>query len=268
MVMLPIILLSLFFSPLISASIFPEILPSSCKGAGLTCALQLKLGIWPPPSSRRADCSSFQKATITPDPITSTTTVATETITVTTTVTGDVVLRARELEARATTIQPTAVPSYAFGTCRQPGAYASACSCLGITGTTTTAPAPTTFVSVTATTTVTTTVTVAPPEPECPNGGRCNEYDEYFCFDQRICRCAFDTEGNNFCWLSTDGCNDRQACSLNADCPSGQRCLGQSCCSYTGCVQEAAPGGCTGTPLRRRGIPGFMSGVAVGLLRS
>ncbi|KAL2787909.1 hypothetical protein BJX66DRAFT_309878, partial [Aspergillus keveii] len=42
--------------------------PLPCLGRSLACALQLKLGIVPPLPSRKADCSSYQLITVTPDP--------------------------------------------------------------------------------------------------------------------------------------------------------------------------------------------------------
>jgi hypothetical protein len=55
----------------------------------------------------------------------------------------------RALEARATTVIPSAIPTYATTACINVSEYASACSCYGITGSITTAPTPTVTVTTT-----------------------------------------------------------------------------------------------------------------------
>ncbi|KAH7320793.1 hypothetical protein B0I35DRAFT_407835 [Stachybotrys elegans] len=95
-------------------------------------------------TSRQADCSSFQLATVVPDAVTTTVTVTVE---------ADEPAkfkRAAGLAYRAATEIPTAIPAYA-SSCAEPAAYAEACSCWGITATTTTAPTPTSTVTVTET---------------------------------------------------------------------------------------------------------------------
>ncbi|KAJ0421187.1 hypothetical protein BJY00DRAFT_312373 [Aspergillus carlsbadensis] len=174
-----------------------------------------------------------------------TTTIATETVTVTTTVTG-IALKARDLAPRATTVTPTAAPTYLFGPCTQPSAYGSACSCLGIPRTTTTAPAPTSFVSVTETTTITTTVTVAPPG-ECAAGGSCSTYLNIPCDAYVACRCATDADGEGFCWGVQTQCatDPGMLCNANADCGEGERCVVGPCCDGERfCVAVAPPGSC------------------------
>ncbi|KAJ0417940.1 hypothetical protein BJY00DRAFT_315337 [Aspergillus carlsbadensis] len=165
--------------------------PLPCLGTSLACALQLQLGFLPPLPSRRADCSSYQMVTVTPDTATITTTVATVTTTVT--VTGPVLRRglSPNIEARAVTVTPTALPTYVLRPCTQPGVYGSACACIGIPRTTTTAPTPTPFVSVTAT--VTTTVTVLPTG--CISGS-CGSFERFDCDSASgICQCGVDAEG-------------------------------------------------------------------------
>ena len=54
----------------------------------------------------------------------------------------------RDLEYRAATVSPSALPTYATAAC-DVKAYASACSCFGVTGSVTTAPVPTTTVTTT-----------------------------------------------------------------------------------------------------------------------
>ncbi|KAB5585513.1 hypothetical protein GE09DRAFT_1210122 [Coniochaeta sp. 2T2.1] len=87
-----------------------------------------------PASVRSADCSSFLLTTVTPD-----------TVTVTVTVDGDEAAPTkakRDLEYRAATASPSVLPTYATAAC-DAAAYASACSCYGVTGSVTTAPTPT-----------------------------------------------------------------------------------------------------------------------------
>lgn len=55
----------------------------------------------------------------------------------------------RDLEYRAATVSPSALPTYATAACDNGAAYASACSCYGVTGSVTTAPVPTTTVTTT-----------------------------------------------------------------------------------------------------------------------
>ncbi|KAL4961169.1 uncharacterized protein BDV14DRAFT_204019 [Aspergillus stella-maris] len=98
-----------------------------------------------------------------------TTTVATTTTTITVVQPpGGAGLTARgELVARATTVTPTAIPTYLSGPCRLPNAYRGACSCMGIRPTTTTAPTPTSTTSITHTVTETVTAECAPIAEEC-----------------------------------------------------------------------------------------------------
>ncbi|KAL0940431.1 uncharacterized protein CTRU02_203194 [Colletotrichum truncatum] len=93
-----------------------------------------------PISSRKADCSSFLQATVTPSPTT---------VTVTITAAPARLRRAGQLENRQVTAYPTLIPAYA-SSCDDAAEYSSACSCWGITAVTSTAPRPT----VTVTTTV------------------------------------------------------------------------------------------------------------------
>ncbi|KAJ9165208.1 hypothetical protein NKR19_g627 [Coniochaeta hoffmannii] len=92
-----------------------------------------------PASVRSADCSSFLLTTVTPDAVTVTVTVDDEAATTP---------AKRDLEYRAATVSPSALPTYATAAC-DAKAYASACSCYGITGSVTTAPVPTTTVTTT-----------------------------------------------------------------------------------------------------------------------
>ncbi|KAK5992057.1 hypothetical protein PT974_05453 [Cladobotryum mycophilum] len=93
-------------------------------------------------TSRQADCSSFMKATVTPEPTT---------FTVTITVDEDEPPNTkRGLEYRAETALPTLIPAYA-SSCEGGNDYSSACSCWGITATTVTAPQPTQTTTVTVT---------------------------------------------------------------------------------------------------------------------
>ena len=72
--------------------------------------------------------------------------------TVTVTVDGDIVPTATRRDAKAeggVAVTPTAIPSYA-AVCSASAAYASACSCFGLTGSVTTAPRPTVTVTTTA----------------------------------------------------------------------------------------------------------------------
>jgi hypothetical protein len=50
------------------------------------------------------------------------------------------------LDNRAVTASPSVIPAYATAACSA-AAYASACSCFGVTGSVTTAPTPTTTVT-------------------------------------------------------------------------------------------------------------------------
>lgn len=74
------------------------------------------------------------------------------TVTVTVTVDADepASVTKRDIEYRAATEAPTAVPAYA-SSCNNPGKYSSACSCWGITAVTVTAPVPTKTAIVTST---------------------------------------------------------------------------------------------------------------------
>ncbi|KAK4206286.1 hypothetical protein QBC37DRAFT_393547 [Rhypophila decipiens] len=152
-----------------------------------------------------ADCSSFLSVTVTP--AASTTTVV-DTVTVTTTTvvgpggSGGPVLRARRRAARVVaprqvTATPTAIPAYASG-CTNPTAYASACSCIGVTGgATTTAPAPPdSTVFSTTTTTETVTSTSSPPAPQLTVGS----------YDSAPGVCEETQNGPTLQVITTDGC--------------------------------------------------------------
>ncbi|EFQ35134.1 hypothetical protein CGRA01v4_01747 [Colletotrichum graminicola] len=93
-----------------------------------------------PISDRKADCTSFLKATVTPSPTT---------VTITVTAGPARIRRDGQIVNREVTEFPTVIPAYA-SSCDDAAEYSSACSCWGITAVTTTAPRPT----VTTTTTV------------------------------------------------------------------------------------------------------------------
>jgi hypothetical protein len=58
----------LLLSTLVSAQFPFPINPFTCRGTALACAIQIKARLLPPPASRQADCSSYQRVTVTPDP--------------------------------------------------------------------------------------------------------------------------------------------------------------------------------------------------------
>ncbi|KAL7794241.1 hypothetical protein V8C37DRAFT_401541 [Trichoderma ceciliae] len=95
-----------------------------------------------PITSRQSDCSSFMRATVTPEAITTTVTI---------TVDSDMTSKAkRTADNSAMTVFPTAIPDYA-SPCDSGAIYSSACSCWGITATTTTVATPTQTKTVTVT---------------------------------------------------------------------------------------------------------------------
>ncbi|KAL2755324.1 hypothetical protein ACRALDRAFT_1064517 [Sodiomyces alcalophilus JCM 7366] len=91
-----------------------------------------------PITERQADCSSFMRTTVTPEPTTVTVTVTEEPV---------AKLKRGQVQARQATEIPTAVPAYA-SSCDEVR-YASACDCWGITAEVTTAPTPTVTVTTT-----------------------------------------------------------------------------------------------------------------------
>ncbi|KAK2053778.1 hypothetical protein LY76DRAFT_581222 [Colletotrichum caudatum] len=93
-----------------------------------------------PISSRKADCTSFLQATVTPSPTT---------VTVTVTAAPARARRDGHIADRQVTELPTLVPAYA-SSCDDAAEYSSACSCWGITAVTSTAPRPTVTVTTTA----------------------------------------------------------------------------------------------------------------------
>ncbi|KAF9874569.1 hypothetical protein CkaCkLH20_08132 [Colletotrichum karsti] len=94
-----------------------------------------------PITSRKADCSSFMEATVTPSPTT---------VTVTVTAAPARLRRNHgEMAIRQVTDLPTVIPAYA-SSCDDTAEYSSACSCWGITAVTSTAPRPTVTVTTTA----------------------------------------------------------------------------------------------------------------------
>ncbi|CZR56072.1 uncharacterized protein PAC_05960 [Phialocephala subalpina] len=174
----------------------------------------------PPMSSRLVDCSSFQLATVTPAPVTVTTTVATVIVT-------EVPITARAVFARQATVSPSSVPAYATY-CSASARYASACSCLGITKTTTTLATPT----VTETTTATTTV--APPSFTCSpadSASACGGTCDGTCFP--------DVNGVGYCKQSRP-CSGLTPCTLDSDCASGI-CLVNGCGSVCADVEYLCP---------------------------
>ncbi|KAL8366445.1 hypothetical protein RB595_004975 [Gaeumannomyces hyphopodioides] len=113
--------------------------------------------------TRRADCSAFMLATVTPATVTTTTTISvivskSTTSTSTTTTTISTTTTTGILDRRQATVVPSIVPAYASA-CPNAAAYRSACSCWGITARTTTVDAPSSTASTTATETATVTVT-------------------------------------------------------------------------------------------------------------
>ncbi|KAL6901194.1 hypothetical protein GGI43DRAFT_383534 [Trichoderma evansii] len=87
-----------------------------------------------PISSRKADCSSFMRATVTPNAVTTTITVTVHP--------GITAKPKNNVNYAAATVCPTAVPTYASA-CDGAKGYSSACSCWGIKPTTVTAHTPT-----------------------------------------------------------------------------------------------------------------------------
>ncbi|RDW67279.1 uncharacterized protein DSM5745_09145 [Aspergillus mulundensis] len=211
-----------------------------CSGTVQGCANRLQNNQAPGAASKSADCSSFQRTTVSLPATTVTSTVSTVTVTVTDC--PDAPPEGRRLAARQVTVTPTATPTYLDGPCTTPGNYASACSCIGIPPTITTVPGPTETSSVTATV----TVTVA---PIC-EGATCPDYVPVTCevglFN--ICACGIDTNGDPFCFAN-DNCDDTPTCTSNAECAAGRKCLdvGPCCPGEEGlghCFVEAPPGTC------------------------
>ncbi|KAK3946458.1 hypothetical protein QBC46DRAFT_335899 [Diplogelasinospora grovesii] len=93
-----------------------------------------------PASVRSADCASFLLTTVTPAATTVTVTVDDAEPTA--------AKRDFPLAGRQATASPSAIPTYA-AVCSSAAAYASACSCYGVTGSVTTAPVPTVTVTTT-----------------------------------------------------------------------------------------------------------------------
>ncbi|KAJ0414922.1 hypothetical protein BJY00DRAFT_318324 [Aspergillus carlsbadensis] len=239
-------LISLVLLPLLAAAIGPP----TCVGRPLACALQINVGFNPPVSSRRADCSRYQRTTITPAPTTLTTTVATETITVTVTgVQGPADRRSIDPQNdRLARRQTPAIPTYLHPPCNQPGVYASACACIGIP------PSTTTYISVTATTTTTVTVPPTPTTFSCqPPGGTCPIYNSATCGlgQFNLCSCTQDADGELFCAVAWT-CQNMVLCTVNADCAQGERCHSLNCCPSAGgrgvCVVETDEENCNPAP--------------------
>ncbi|KAL7931741.1 hypothetical protein V8C35DRAFT_109065 [Trichoderma chlorosporum] len=88
-----------------------------------------------PITSRKADCSSFMLATVTPK-------AATTTITITVDPDYTAKVKRTAPAGSAVTVFPSSIPEYA-SPCDSGAVYSSACSCWGITATTTTAATPT-----------------------------------------------------------------------------------------------------------------------------
>ncbi|KAL3459796.1 hypothetical protein BJX64DRAFT_290963 [Aspergillus heterothallicus] len=233
------VLLVFLFGPLASGQG-----PLPCVGEPLACAIQIERFRPPSLESRRADCSSYQLVTVTPDPTTITTTV--ETVTVTVTVEpGFTALRRNDIAARAVTVTPTATPTYVFGPCTDEGVYGSACACIGIPRTTTTEPTPTSTVSVTET--VTTTVAAQPDGV----ARTCGNYLVVSCDTPAgYCACGSNTDGHAVCFEGA-GC-PAASCTSNAECGAGYACAVNTCCVRNVCI-PLAPGQCNLVPLMESG---------------
>lgn len=132
----------------------------------------------------------------------------------------------RGLGRRQVTATPTGIPAYATP-CPDASAYASACSCWGITAATTTLEAPTQTVTAYA------MVTAA---PACANPGNCDgggNFEIVACpgFESGSCTCGGDVDNVAFCFgIPAVGCGAPK-CFANADCAAGARCLVRSCCT-------------------------------------
>ncbi|KAK0114929.1 hypothetical protein ONS96_013403 [Cadophora gregata f. sp. sojae] len=213
---------------------------------------------WPNLASRRADCSKFQRATVTPGRRTAT---VTRTTTITTTLTPNIRIRDGELDER-TYANRNAVPWYAKLVCRSPEAYASACSCIGIPEYTTVLATPTT----TKTSKATATATVCPaPFTKCgttckrlstdrDNCGGCGTQcpTDYTC-EESVCQppalqCGPQTNCGGTCIDTQTDNNNCGGC--------GQFCSQGFTCQAGTCTQETcdAGGGVQG---------GFCRGVCV-----
>ncbi|CAK7230375.1 hypothetical protein SCUCBS95973_007551 [Sporothrix curviconia] len=94
----------------------------ACNGNNCNRAITGTRDGLPVSSERQADCTSFLFTVVTPSPLFSTVYI--------------------EAATEAVTVIPNALPSYATA-CSSAAAYASACSCWGLTGTVSTAPTPT-----------------------------------------------------------------------------------------------------------------------------
>jgi hypothetical protein len=160
--------------------------PTACNANNCARAVTgTREGKVPAVTSRQADCSSFMKATA----------------------------YTYANGATATVISPTAVPAYA-SPCSSPvnsvTAYASACSCWGITATTTkvstAAPA----------CTVSPGDAVGNPKPAFPCAGGY----------EGLCYCAADTAGKPFCDAAYFGGDFIHSliCATDSQCPTGYAC--------------------------------------------
>ncbi|KAK8148446.1 hypothetical protein G3M48_010067 [Beauveria asiatica] len=101
-------------------------------------------------TARQKDCSSFMLTTIVPDATFADRIHSTTTVTITVDPDEAPKSKRANIEVRAATEVPTAVPAYASG-CDSASRYSSACACWGITASATTAAQPTKTVTVTVT---------------------------------------------------------------------------------------------------------------------
>ncbi|KAF6833995.1 hypothetical protein CMUS01_06356 [Colletotrichum musicola] len=174
-------------------------------------------------TSRRSDCSSFMRTTVTPEPFIAT---------VTETVYTDSPPRPARSTSLATsspaTTSSATVPGYASA-CVNAGEYSSACSCWGITTTVTTLPRST----ITATTT--TYVNVGCKMPAyCPM----EKVNKYRCGRRGWCTCLREAVVNgqrpqSLC-VRDALCAEVKECRTSRDCDKGQGCVVNHCCEERG----------------------------------
>ncbi|EQB58044.1 hypothetical protein CGLO_01758 [Colletotrichum gloeosporioides Cg-14] len=208
----------------------------------------------PEVSIRKGDCSDFMRATVSPDPSTTTITKTSPTTVTKYTTNGQAEKRfavaeplVNPIAPRApVTIFPSVLPYYATKVCAGTSEYSSVCNCWAITPTVTTLePA---IVPTTTTTTATVTVDVT-----CEMAAICpfNKVNTFPCKkgQKKGPRCAClkgaVNKDPNICVQNLD-CKKAKTCKSSDNCEPDEGCVQHHCCGNkkTKICLKYAPGSC------------------------
>ena len=78
-------------------------------------------------------------------------------------------------------------------------------------------------------------------EGDCNCGYNClGDSTPFSCGIDNSCICSQTTEGTGFCAVLEGSCDTLQTCSSSNECPSGSRCIVNTCCGTPACFPSCS----------------------------